>query len=181
MWITTQWLQKRLVCHRNTGKIHGTSKREKLKELQLRADQQEICKSRRHKPEQTESEQEKQKLTNKFACSSLTWKTPVKKQMISLTPVQCSPASNARDVFHPTMPHLTGETLGQKLCVERSADHNINDGVLNRSNEKIDIDFVKFYLTLTNFSQTFRIPRKMTRSRRTNFCHVSIFQLPSRL
>ena len=40
------------------------------------------------------------------------------------------------------MLHLTVETLGQKLCVERSADHNINHGVLNRSNKKIDTDFV---------------------------------------
>ena len=83
-----------------TGEIRDISKREKLKELQSSADQPEICKTRRHKPEQTENKQDKQKPTNKFACSSLRWKTPVKKQMISLTPVQCSPASNARDVFH---------------------------------------------------------------------------------
>ena len=44
---------------------------------QSSADQSEICKTRRHKLEQTVNKQENKKPTNNFTSSSLTWKMPV--------------------------------------------------------------------------------------------------------
>ena len=98
MWITTQRLpKKRELSQKHTGKIHDiggfsatfinaeffTSKREKLKELQSNADQPEICKTRHHKPEQTENKQEKQKSTNKIRVFLIDVENACTRQVIS--------------------------------------------------------------------------------------------------
>ena len=76
----------------------------------------------------------KPKPTSNFACSSLTRKTPVQDRCSLLYLHNVRPLPIPETCF--IVPHLTVETPGQKLCVERSADHDINHGILNRSNKK---------------------------------------------
>ena len=95
-----------------------------LNESQSSAEQPEICKTRRHKHEQTENKRKYKKPTNKFACSSLTRKAPVQDRLSLQYLHNVRPAYNSIDAFHtPRSAQVTHDappphcqTLGPILC-----------------------------------------------------------------